>query len=594
MMSGGLSESRPQTVWTLRRPPGGRDVEMQKPPSPGALAEGLCQKLYGVPSPPDDSQLLHLLPHFSLLKDAEKAAERVVGALNSQEPIVIFGDYDVDGTTSCALLKRFFCDLGHDCDIYIPERLVEGYGLNPIGLHKIAQKYPDGVLIITVDNGITAVEACRMAPGLNQEVIITDHHDLGPSIPEAFAVVNPKQQDCLFPYKMLAGAGVAFYVMLAIRARLKELNHPKAHQVNLRSYLDLVALGTIADVAPLDGVNHVLCRTGLRVLDEHLAQHRRPGIRSLLTLTGWTPGTPLTASSVGFQIGPRLNAAGRLGNAEAAAELLFTNNVVLAQELAEHLHEENSARRTLEKTMTAEALELVHQECGSLHHQGVGEAPAFVFAQDHWHTGVVGIVAARVVDKTHRPTLILGKSGDLLKGSGRSIEGFHLFDALSQIRSQFAAFGGHHHAVGLSLSPPLLPSVREHLRGAVLQQFSQELPNKSQGYDGVIDFTFLTEDFVTLFERFEPFGAEHPRPCWRINQVQILSLRVLGAPKESTHARALCVDTTGCEVWLLGFGLRAVFESCLAAQRAVDLLVEARMTTWQMRRRAEFRIVDLK
>ena len=228
-----------------------------------------------------DARLLATLPSPFLLLGVREAAERLVRAMEEGEPIVIFGDYDVDGTTSCAMLRRFFVELGHPVDVYIPERLVEGYGLNPAGLRTLSERYSREreagirVVVVTVDNGIAAVEACRVAAELGMDVVITDHHDLPPTLPTAHCIVNPKQPGCTFPYRMLAGVGVAFYVMAGLRALLRERGHPRAGKVNLRRYLDFVALGTIADLAPLDGVNHVLCRVGLEVMKEHVESGRQ-------------------------------------------------------------------------------------------------------------------------------------------------------------------------------------------------------------------------------------------------------------------------------------------------------------------------------
>ncbi|MES2615450.1 MAG: DHH family phosphoesterase, partial [Bdellovibrionota bacterium] len=260
----------------------------------------------------ENQSLLALLPDPWSLKDIRKAAQRILLAIEQKEKITIFGDYDVDGTTSCAMLKEFFSALNYAVEIYIPDRLTEGYGLNPVGVKKLSQNGTK--LIITVDNGIAALNACLEAQNCHIDVIITDHHDVPAELPQAFAILNPKQIDCLFPFKMLAGVGVAFYLMIALRALLREIS-PSYNNLILKNYLDYVAIGTIADMAPLNGANHILCKIGLEVLQMNLRQGKRLGLFELLKLAGWSENTQVCAADIGFKIGPRLNAAGRLGNA---------------------------------------------------------------------------------------------------------------------------------------------------------------------------------------------------------------------------------------------------------------------------------------
>ncbi|MEY4065010.1 MAG: hypothetical protein RIR26_1218, partial [Pseudomonadota bacterium] len=382
----------PRYRWTLRR------SALQEPEHYAQYIEDKLHSLRGIDAQGavSDKELLSHLPPWQDLKDIKKSVDRIMRALDSGERITIFGDYDVDGTTSCALLKLAFAELGKDVEIYIPDRLTEGYGLNPIGLEKIAAS--GGGLVITVDNGISAVEACRRAKDLNLDVIVTDHHEPPEVLPEAFALLNPKQPGCDFPFKMLAGVGVAFYLLIALRAELRSAGRRSAERINLKKYLDFVAVGTIADVAPLNGVNHIFCRVGLHVLYENIIAGDRIGIAALMRLAGWKRDQGVVdAVDVGFKLGPRLNAAGRLGSAMASAELMFTTQHERAFELAEFLHAENSARQDIEKKAVEQALRMV----GSWTH----EFASVVLFDPQWHAGVVGLVASRVAEKLNKPTL---------------------------------------------------------------------------------------------------------------------------------------------------------------------------------------------
>lgn len=529
-----------------------------------------------------DKDLLAHLPHWQTFKDIVKATDRVLQALNSNERIVIFGDYDVDGTTSCALLKLAFLELGRDVEIYIPDRLTEGYGLNPIGLEKIAAS--GGGLVITVDNGISAVVACERARQLGIDVIITDHHEPPECLPDAFAILNPKQPGCNYPFKMLAGVGVAFYLMVALRARLRECGSSSAEKLNLKKYLDLVAIGTIADVAPLNGVNHILCRIGLAVMHEGVLSEVRPGLSTLLRLSGWKQENGvIDATDVGFKIGPRLNAAGRLGSAMAAADLLITKDSIRARELAEFLHQENAARQELEKKAVEQALSMTS---AWLH-----EFYSVVLCDPGWHAGVVGLVASRVAEKLHRPTLILTQVDGKLKGSGRSIPGFDLYATLAPFRDKFISFGGHGYAVGMSLDPSMLPWLKEMFEYEVRKRLGADMPSPKLELDGIVPCELITDRLCVLMDALEPFGAENPRPKWLIRRVRLGHSKRIGQAPDSKHARVWLSseETTP----LTAFGLASEIEQLVASKEAVDLVVEGRLSRWGGRLKPELRIIDL-
>lgn len=532
--------------------------------------------------PVSDKELLAHLPPWQSFKDIRKAVERILLAMDRSERITIFGDYDVDGTTSCAMLQLAFAELGKEVEIYIPDRLTEGYGLNPIGLEKIAAI--GGGLVITVDNGISAVDACEKAKQLSLDVIITDHHEPPTELPDAFATLNPKQPGCDFPFKMLAGVGVAFYLLIALRAALRAKGDVRAEKLNLRKFLDLVAIGTIADVAPLNGVNHILCRVGLAVMLEHIIAGQRIGLAALLRLAGWKMDHGvIDATDIGFKVGPRLNAAGRLGSAIASAELMVTADFGRANELAEFLHGENSARQELEKKAVEQAMRMVSSQQQN--------TSSVVLHDAQWHAGVVGLVASRVAEKLHKPTLILTTVDGKMKGSGRSIPGFDLHSTLSGMKERFLSFGGHGYAVGMSLLPEDLGWLRENFELHVKSALGNRQLAPTLEIDGVVPVELLHDRLCPLLDSLEPFGAENPRPKWLIRQVRLGHSKRIGQATDSKHAR---VWLSSSEIApLTAFGLAPEVERFVAAQEVVDLVVEGRLSRWGGRLKPELRIIDL-
>lgn len=541
-----------------------------------------ARQLFGELDLVAEHNLLRHLPPAELFKDMARSVARIADAMESGEHITIFGDYDVDGTTSCAMLKRFFDALGYPVSVYIPERLVEGYGLNPIGLEKIATQYGRS-LVVTVDNGIAAVAACDKAKALGLDVIVTDHHEIPAELPRAFAILNPKQHDCAFPYKMLAGVGVAFYLMIALRKALREKGHPRAETINLRSYLDLVAIGTIADVAPLDGVNHILCKTGLAVFTEHIANDRRPGLAHLLRLAGWSGEEAVASTDVGFKIGPRLNAAGRLGTALATEELLSTDDEARARELAELLHGENAERQAIEKQIKEQAFAQIAE---------LGHIPeAIVLYNPEWHTGVVGIVASRVLEKFYRPTLVLGSLDGKMKGSGRSTHAFDLFSSLTKVREEFVSFGGHFHAVGLTTSPEKLPWLREYLAKEVRETLAPHEYHRPLFIDGQVPLATLGGELFDKLACFEPYGTENPRPRFLIRNARIRELKRIGKNPEAGHV-SFCIDDGSAQTWVTGFGCADDIEQAAKSKNPLDLVIEGKNEVWRSKKRAKVQLID--
>lgn len=531
-----------------------------------------------------DQDLLSCLPSWQTFKGMDVAIERILSAIHQNERIVIFGDYDVDGTTSCAMLQLAFEELGIPTECYIPDRLIEGYGLNSVGLEKIASTGP--ALVITVDNGISAVDACETAHRLGLDVIITDHHEPPPKLPSAFAILNPKQPECAFPFKMLAGVGVAFYLLIGLRSVLRERKFPQASRLNLKKYLDLVAIGTIADVAPLNGVNHILARVGLGVMFEHVVSGSRPGISALLRLAGWKfENGVIDATDVGFKVGPRLNAAGRLGSARASAELMLTHDQSRAAELAAFLHSENAQRQELEKRTVEKALRMAALQDRS--------GASLVLYDPEWHAGVIGLVASRVAEKLNKPTLILTRVDEKLKGSGRSIPGFDLFGALNSMRENFLSFGGHEYAVGMSLSEIHLDWLRSTFEERVSMTLGSSDLMPALELDGIITLDLLQERLCALLDSMEPFGAENPRPKWLIQRVMLGHSKRIGKAADSNHAR-VWLSPSMESAPLTAFGLASEIEAFISAAGPVDLIVEGRLSRWGGKLRADLRILDIR
>jgi single-stranded-DNA-specific exonuclease len=546
------------------------------------------QKLYPGHDGSDFSQsrlydsLLASLPSPFLFPQMEKAVERLLEARHRQELVVIFGDFDVDGTTSCALLELVFKGWGFKTAVYIPDRLVEGYGLNPVGVTNVHNT--GASLIVTVDNGISSLEACEVATQLGVDVIITDHHDLPPVLPSCLAILNPKIPSD-FPFSQLAGVGVAFYLAMGLRSKLKEQKDPAAQSLNLKSYLDFVAIGTIADMAPLVGLNHLLCRVGLQVLAQHIKAGGRPGVANLLRLCKWDPESPIGAYDVGFKIAPRLNAAGRLGSALASQKLLSTNHPEEALSLAEFLHQENADRRRIEKEFLEEAFGQI------LAQKKVGNRAQVLFGA-HWHPGVVGLMASRLVERVGLPVLVLCEWEGKIKGSGRSIATFDLFAHLSALREFFAHFGGHPAACGLTLKEGVLEDFRRAFEStsesalASLRDLRAPLT-----VVGSLPLQAFTLEEIDRLQHLEPYGIQNPKPQWLVPQVRCKHLQRLGKNSDSPHA--------SCQLSQNGVEMRMVaFDGWDRLKEKVDfpwdVVVEPIVNSWRGKRNVELRLVDFQ
>ncbi|HEV3201733.1 MAG TPA: single-stranded-DNA-specific exonuclease RecJ [Bryobacteraceae bacterium] len=439
------------------------------------------------------------------LRDMPRAIERLRKAIGSGEKILIYGDYDVDGTTAVVLLTKAIELAGGAASYHVPHRLKDGYGMRPEVVETAAAA---GVnLIISVDTGIRASEVVRRANELGIDVIVTDHHLPEAELPPALAVLNPNRPDCPYPEKNLCGAGVAFKLVQALLAG-EEWPADKVRRIS-ESFLKLVAIATVADVVPLTGENRIIVKHGL----DGLRDVRNPGLRAILEVAGFTKENAPTARQVAFQIAPRMNAAGRMDTARAVVELFLTSDSSRARELARQLHEQNSERQLVEAEMRETCERMAVDESSA----------ALVYFAENWHRGVLGIVASRLVERLHRPVFVLSRNPEdgLVQGSGRSIPAFHLLEALEAMPDLFLRFGGHKHAAGVTLEVARVDEFRERFNAYAATRLHPEDFLPVVDVDAVLDLRDINERTVHDVFALAPFGHGNPLPLFAARNVEI-------------------------------------------------------------------------
>lgn len=481
-----------------------------------------------------------------LLPDMDLAVERLETALSRREHIAVYGDYDADGVTATALLYSYFSERGLPVSYYIPDRREEGYGLNETAVRTLAEA---GVtLIVTVDCGVACAAEVELAKALGVDVIVTDHHECPPALPDALAVVDPKRPDSAYPFCELAGVGVAFKLVTALEG---EGDMPGL----LSRFSDLVAIGSLADVVPLVSENRILVRLGLRAI----RNTPRVGLKALLEKSRSTD-KPLTATDLTFTAVPRINAAGRMGGAEIGVRLLLSRDAAEADALADELCATNDRRRTTEQEILKEAEALLEQTPPT-----PGEI--CILAREGWHHGVLGIVAARLVDRYRTPFLLLSIDGAEAKGSGRSVEGVSLFDALSAVSGELKQFGGHAQAVGLTVETDKIDNLRR-----AINEGRPALTAAPPEYllDYVAELRELTVPVARELLTLEPFGAGNPPPQIGVFGAELLDLRPVGA--DGRHLKLRLGDKTG-SIDCIGFSMGELTESFFPGD-AVDVVGE--------------------
>lgn len=474
----------------------------------------------GVTAPEDCERFLnpslqHLHDPF-LMADMKKAVCRIIKALKNGEKIAIYGDYDTDGAASTALLLKFFGLLGVACDYYIPHRIKEGYGL-----HKEAIKFLAGRKanpIITVDNGINAFEAIEYANSLGIDVIITDHHEPQDRLPNAHAVINPKRSDCRFPFKELAGVGVAFNLIMALRQALRDDGYFKERpEPRLREMLDIAAIGTIADVVPLIDENRIFVKFGIG----ELKKSSNKGLLALRIISGLDPHQ-LNAITIAFRLAPRINAAGRIDDQTLGTRLLITNDSEEAAVIAQRLHSANSRRQSIEGAILKEADEIIKNDSGFTKKLG-----AITLAKDKWHPGVIGIVAARIAEEHKKPTVIIGINEGKGRGSVRSVGNYNIIEVLKQCKDLLINFGGHKHAAGFSIAPENIEEFSRRFDEIISSTLKEGDRIDIVMVDCEIESDEISEELIEELEKLEPFGEKNPEPTFCLRELKVSDARIV-------------------------------------------------------------------
>ncbi len=512
------------------------------------------------------------LPDPFLLPDMGLAVTRLQTAIENGEKIAVHGDYDVDGITGTVLLFAGLSALGaHELAYHIPLRLRDGYGLSAEALKEAA-----GVgtqVVVSVDCGVSAHAEAELAKEHGIDLIITDHHQPPPILPDALAVINPQRQDSNFPFQNLAGVGVAFFLLVALRKHLRDAgwfaNRPEP---DLRQYLDLVALGTIADLVPLQGINRTLTRHGLAFLE---AGHR-VGVRALKQVAGVKE---VNCSSVGFQLAPRLNAAGRMEDAGLGVELLLEQDMVRALNAARYLDQCNRERRVLEKQTLQQAEAAVSAISADHTH-------SIVLAGEGWHPGVIGIVASRLVDRYYRPTVLISLDGDSGKGSARSIRGYHLYHGLQACADHLAVFGGHEMAAGMSLNKDQLADFAEALEAHARTKLSVDDLLPKLRHDGTLLLEEIDLETLRQLDGLAPFGMGNPEPLLVIESVRAMQVQVVG----ESHLRFTACQGA-CSHPAIAFGM---LERREEFQGEIDLLVAPQINRFRGRETVQLRVKDVR
>ena len=541
------------------------------------LPPALCRLLVGRGHPEPAAAKTYLRPNAAqlhppgMLAGMGDAVARLRRAIHGREMILVHGDYDVDGICSTAIFTRGLRMMGARVTPFVPHRLDDGYDLGAAGIRAAADA--GATLIVTGDCGIVAHDAVASAGAAGIDVIVTDHHTPGPMLPRAAAVINPNRTDCSYPDKGLCGAAVAWKTCLALAA---EMSLPEDR---LHALLDLVALATVADLAPLGGENRMLVRWGLRVLP----QTPNPGLRALLRATGLTDRAEISAGDVGFVLAPRLNAVGRMGAALEGVDLLLTDDPHEAERIAETLEADNHKRKQVDTRTLGEAMTRLEQSWDPDRDWGV------VLASEGWHPGVIGIVASRVVERIHRPTVMIALAGpEDAKGSGRSIPGFHLYDAMNGCREHLTRFGGHRAAAGCSIRPDRVDAFRGAFNARARAALTPELLVPELGIDVQLGLDECSHDLVRLLRHAGPFGMGNPTPVFAATGLRATGgARVVG----QSHLK-LTLSGNGTSLDAIGFGMGE--RAGTIGKEPLDAAFRLEENTWNGRTTVQAKLVDLR
>ena len=507
-----------------------------------------------------------------LMAGMDQAIERIASAIQKNEHIMIFGDYDVDGTTSTTLLYLTIKLLTDQVSYFIPDRLKEGYGLSIYGI-QVAKDRGAG-LILAVDCGITANKEVDQARLMGLDVIIIDHHVPGETLPDAVAVLNPKRMDCDYPFKELCGVGLAYKVAQALAEQVGLPDHA------VYAHMDLVALGTTADIVPLRDENRVLTKYGLAMIQ----QTKKPGLQALINAVGLKQKEIVTGHVV-FGLAPRINAAGRMGDANRVVRLLTTENREEADQLAEELNMENVRRRQQDSVAFEEARDVVENDAF------LSEANGIVLASERWHPGIIGIVASRMVEAFSRPVVMIAMNGDTGRGSARTMGDFHLYNAIKECADLLIQFGGHHHAAGLSIARENVTAFQQRFHEVVTANATPEDFIPRLNIDSEIEFDEVTPRLMKLLKMLGPFGPDNNHPV-----LVSRNLTLVGAPNiigsEKTHLK-FKVRQKNHVIDAIGFGMADYADQLRAQPNRVHLAYTLEENTWHGKTSTQLRIKDI-
>jgi single-stranded-DNA-specific exonuclease len=491
-----------------------------------------------------------------LLGGMEQATARILAAVASKERLLVFGDYDVDGTNGAAMLYLFFKELGADASYYIPDRLKEGYGISRQGIDYAIEA---GVRVfVAVDCGITALEQIAYARTRGLDVIICDHHEPGDQLPDALAVLDPIKPGDPYPFKSLSGCGVGFKLIQGLARRVGNENM-------ITNYLDFVTLATTADIVPLVGENRVLVKMGLQSINTS----PRPGIKALIESAGLRPGS-ITTGQIVFALAPRINAVGRLGDATRAVALLTCTDPAEAGDLAQVLEEENRNRRKLDEDTFADAMQLA-EECFDMEAD-----PAIVLHQEHWHPGVVGIVASRMVERYYKPSIMMATVDGVAKGSARSVSGFDIYEALKHCEDKLIQFGGHKYAAGVTVELSRLDEFRDAFNAVVRELMSEEMKTPELRIDLEFSLSEVTPRFLRILKEFQPFGPGNMRPTFLARDLEVQGMpRIVGR----NHLR-FRVRQNGHTFDAIGFGLGGLLPRVSQGRKGLECVFTIEENEW--------------
>lgn len=509
-----------------------------------------------------------------LMKDIKKGISRLLKAIQNQEKIVIYGDYDADGITSVVILFKFIKAITPFIDYYIPDRVEEGYGLKASAIDKFNEDHVK--LMITVDCGISDLEQIAYAKSMGIDTIVLDHHEISGPLPEAVASINPNREDCDFPFKGLAGVGIAYNFLIALRGSLnkegfwKNKNYP-----NLKEYLDIVALGTIGDIAPLTDENRIFAKIGLELITEG----RRPGIKALKEVSG-VDNQIIDSFKASFSLIPRINAAGRIASASDAVKLLLADNMEEARVLADKLDSYNRQRQLMEKKILSDIMEIVSNS------KAIENKTSLVFASDKWHPGIIGIVASRLVELFNRPAFVISLNNGVGKGSGRSVSGFNIYKGIQQCAHLLLSYGGHYHAAGISIKEENIDEFAR-LLDEIAVQASESSDLVSQI---VIDCECSLEEttlaLISQLEILAPFGSKNPEPLLYAHNVRASSPIIVG----NNHLK-MYISSSGASLDSIWFNMGKHLPALNGA--SLDIVFTPQINNWNGSPDVQLKIKDV-